>query len=80
MLAPVALGVVQAFETGTCAGVAGPRVVHVNVVVTLAGQAAATGHQRVPKVTGGTLVTPGTWMRRGNRRVEVFVFFSCVFS
>lgn len=66
VLAPVALGVVQAFETGAGASIAGVQVVHVNVVVALAGHAAPTGHQRIPKVTRGTLVTPDTW--KGCRR------------
>jgi len=66
VLTRVALGVVQAFETGTCANVAGPRVVHVDVVVTLAGHAAPSGNQGVSIVTWGTLITPGTWMRYEN--------------
>lgn len=66
VLAPVALGVVQASETGTRANVAGLRVVHVDVVVTLAGRAAPTGQQGVSKVTRGALVTPDTW--KGCRR------------
>lgn len=60
VLTAVALSVVQAFETGACPGVTGRRVVHVDVVATLAGHAAPTGHQRVPEVTGSALVTPDT--------------------
>lgn len=60
VLACVTLCVVQACETCTCPSVAGPRVMHVDVVVTLAGHAAPAGHQRVPEVTRSALVTPGT--------------------
>lgn len=67
MLTPVALGVMQAFETGARPSVAGPRVVHVDVAVALAGQAAPAGHLRVPEVAGGALITPGTW-RWGGRK------------
>lgn len=68
VLTPIAVGVVQALVAGACPSVTRLRVVHVDVVVTLAGQAAPTGHQRVPKITGSTLVAPGTWTRRGNRK------------
>lgn len=61
MLTGVALGVVQALHTGAGPSVAGPRVVHVDVVVALAGQAAPAGHQRVPEIPRSALVTPGTW-------------------
>jgi len=63
-LAAVALGVVQAFEAGARLGVTGPRVLHVDVAVALAGQAAPTGHLGVPEVPGGALVTPGTCRRK----------------
>lgn len=62
MLTGVALGVVQALEAGACPGVTRARVVHVDVVVALAGHAAAAGHQRVAEVAGGTLVAPVTCM------------------
>lgn len=65
MLAPVTVGVVQALEAGARANVAGARVVHVDVVVALAGHAAAAGHQGVPEVSGGALVAPGAWSKRG---------------
>ena len=67
MLAPVAVGVVQASEAGACPGIAGPRVMHVDVVVALAGRAAPARHQGVPEVTRGALIAPGTWM--GNREM-----------
>lgn len=60
VLTRVSLRVIQAFETGTCASVTRPGVVHVNVVVTLAGHAAPSWNQRVSIVTGGALVTPGS--------------------
>lgn len=65
VLTPVALSVVQAFETGARPSVTGARVVHVDVVVALAGQAAPTGHQRVPEITRSTLITPGTFVASG---------------
>lgn len=60
MLTGVALGVVQALEAGARSHVAGAWVVHVDVAVALARHAAPAGHQRVPEVAGGALVTPGT--------------------
>lgn len=60
VLTRVSLRVVQAFETGTCASVTRSGVVHVNVVVALAGHAAPSWNQRVSVVTGGALVTSGS--------------------
>lgn len=42
VLTRLALSVVQASETGSCAGIAGHRVVHVNVAVTPARVAPST--------------------------------------
>ena len=67
VLASVAVGVVQAFEAGPRPGVAGPRVVHVDVAVALAGHAAPPGHQGVTVVTGGALVTSGAWFGKKTR-------------
>lgn len=50
---------VQALETGAGAGVTRPGVVHVDVVVALAGLAAPAWNQRVAIVTRGALVAPG---------------------
>lgn len=58
-LAGVALGVVQALEAGARSHVAGAWVVHVDVAVALTHRAAPAGHQRVPKVARGALITPG---------------------
>lgn len=62
VLTPVALGVIQTLEAGARPNVTGSRVVHVDVVVALAGHAASTRHQRVPEITGRALFTPDTFV------------------
>ena len=66
-MAVCALCVVQAFEAGARTSVAGSRVVHVDVVATLARQTAPSGHLGVTVVTRGTLVTPGSWRADGDK-------------
>lgn len=60
VLAPVPVGVIPALDTDACLCVTGLGVVHVDVVVALARLAAPTRHLRVPEVTWGALITPGT--------------------
>lgn len=63
---------VQALEAGARSHVAGAWVVHVDVAVALAWQAAPAGHQRVPEVAWGALVTPGACTQRARRgRIQV---------
>ena len=58
--AVLALCVMQAFETGTGAGVAGAGVHHVDVAVALAWETLPSHLVRIAIVTRGTLITPGT--------------------
>lgn len=53
---------VQAFETGARAGVTGPRVLHVNVVIALTGAAFSAHLVWVSVITRGAIFTPGTFM------------------
>lgn len=71
VLTPVPISVIQAFETDTCLDVTGLWVVHVDVVVTPAGRAASTRQLRVPEVTWGALITPGTWKKKENKSTDV---------